>query len=404
MRILVISNYYPPFELGGWGQLTRDVSALLRQRGHEVQVLVSNHRADELSEPEPEIHRALHLESPDHEHYHLSYTAKYRQWEAENRRVLATMVADFQPDLIFINGMWNLPRTVAVQAENLAPVVYWVASYWPTEPSAHVAFWQAPTRSPVTSVPKRLFGGLLRQFWLDSAPRHRLRFELVLCVSEYMRQKLLANSNMASERVHVVHNGVEVEQFTVNEGRETAVETKLLYAGRLSPDKGVHVVLEAMAHLDPALPVTLSIVGAGTQAYEEQLRQLVQDGNLADKVTFQGWVAREQMPAILDQHHVLMFPSIWPEPLSRMVQEGMACGLVVIGTETGGTPEILSDGENGLTYPAEDPQTLAKKITQLVSSPDLRTRLAKNARQTVETHFTLERMVDELEDYFKQVI
>ncbi|MEJ2750959.1 MAG: glycosyltransferase family 4 protein, partial [Anaerolineae bacterium] len=103
-------------------------------------------------------------------------------------------------------------------------------------------------------------------------------------------------------------------------------------------------------------------------------------------------------------HDVLLFSSIWPEPLARMVQEAMACGLVVIGTTTGGTPEILRDGENGLTYPAEDTVVLAQKIQQIANDPALRGRLARAARQTVEKQFTMARMIDELEMYFGQIV
>ena len=68
MRILVISNYFPPVELGGWDQLTRDVSQRLQERGHEVLVLTSNYRQAELTTPEANVLRTLHLESPDHVH------------------------------------------------------------------------------------------------------------------------------------------------------------------------------------------------------------------------------------------------------------------------------------------------------------------------------------------------
>jgi glycosyltransferase involved in cell wall biosynthesis len=97
---------------------------------------------------------------------------------------------------------------------------------------------------------------------------------------------------------------------------------------------------------------------------------------------------------------VLLFPSIWPEPLARVVQEAMASGLVVIGTTTGGTPELLREGETGLTFPAEDATALAHQIGRLAADPALYNRLALAARHTVETSFTEQRMVDEIERYF----
>jgi len=79
----------------------------------------------------------------------------------------------------------------------------------------------------------------------------------------------------------------------------------------------------------------------------------------------------------------------------------MACGLVVIGTTTGGTPEILTDGENGLTFKAGDGAMLAEKIARVLREPSLRPRLARAARRTVEERFTMQRMVEELEGWFR---
>jgi glycosyltransferase involved in cell wall biosynthesis len=99
----------------------------------------------------------------------------------------------------------------------------------------------------------------------------------------------------------------------------------------------------------------------------------------------------------------LLFPSVWPEPLARVVQEAMAVGLVVIGTTTGGTPELLQDGLTGLTFAAEDADGLARQIGRLARDPALFETLAQAARQTVESRFTQERMVDEIEAYFQKL-
>jgi glycosyltransferase involved in cell wall biosynthesis len=87
-----------------------------------------------------------------------------------------------------------------------------------------------------------------------------------------------------------------------------------------------------------------------------------------------------------------------------MVQEAMASGLIVIGTTTGGTPEILQDGRNGLTFTAGNAAMLAEKILWLTQNQDKWQFLAQAARQTVEQQFTLSRMVNELEAQFDQLI
>jgi hypothetical protein len=100
------------------------------------------------------------------------------------------------------------------------------------------------------------------------------------------------------------------------------------------------------------------------------------------------------MPGIFAAHDIFLFPSIWEEPLARVVQEAMACGLVVIGTDTGGTPELLAHGHNGLVFSAGDAPDLARSLETAIADQHRFASLSQNARRTVETHFTMERMID----------
>ncbi|HZJ24036.1 MAG TPA: glycosyltransferase family 4 protein, partial [Anaerolineales bacterium] len=100
---------------------------------------------------------------------------------------------------------------------------------------------------------------------------------------------------------------------------------------------------------------------------------------------------------------VLVLPSLWPEPFARVVLEGMVSGLVVIATPTGGTTEILTDGENGLLFAAGDAEDLAQKIICLATDPKLRRRLALAGQQTVIERFTKTKMMDEIESYLQEV-
>ena len=154
----------------------------------------------------------------------------------------------------------------------------------------------------------------------------------------------------------------------------------------------------------PEVNVQLSIYGRGTPEYQDRLENSVSKYQLDRYVRFKGVVPREEMPVVFAAHHVLIFPSVWAEPLARIIQEAMACGLVVIGTATGGTREILHDGENGLIFEAGDAQMLTEKILQVHDDENLRARLAKSARRTVKEEFSLERMVDEIEESFTQIL
>jgi glycosyltransferase involved in cell wall biosynthesis len=177
-----------------------------------------------------------------------------------------------------------------------------------------------------------------------------------------------------------------------------------LYAGRLAPTKGVHTAIRALGCLGPSRDsVRLDVLGRGDPDYERSLRRLVDDLGLSRHVTFREGVARDQMPSILAEYDVLIFPSEWEEPLARMPMEAMAAGLAVVGTTTGGSGELLRHDENALTFRAGDPVNLADQVRRLLHDPVLCRRLADTGRADVQARFTIDRMVTDLECFLRGV-
>jgi len=403
LRVLFISAFYPPYVVGGWEQLVQDVNVRLQARGHITHVLTSRHGLDGgLPRMEDGVERRLWLDADLVNYRAADFFLRWPARLAENLNAVRHAIAEFQPDVVFVHVMWNLTKGVAWQAEQLLPgkVVYYVANDWPYAPSAHRAYWQDSARG----IPRRLLKGLLGKVALKRIEAEEtlfpLRFERVLTVSQAVRASLHQHASIPPECMRVVYNGVETESFLPREHPAEDGNLKLLYAGVLAYHKGVHTAIEAMEKLaqDPGREgITLSLLGSGHPDYERSLQRMVEENGLVERVRFLPRVARAEMPALLSQFDVLIFPSVWEEPLARMVQEAMASGLVVIGTPTGGTPEILEDGETGLLFPAEDASALANRIERLADCPNLRSRLQRNARRIVVQKFDLERMIDEVE-------
>jgi glycosyltransferase involved in cell wall biosynthesis len=207
----------------------------------------------------------------------------------------------------------------------------------------------------------------------------------------------------------IVHTGLNVENYSNSERHHRDADDRgrnLLYAGRLVADKGIDTAIRAMAKLvfnRGQRDMRLSLAGSGSTDYENYLHSLVSQAGLTDYVSFLGWVSPEEMPELLRKFEVLLVPSIWPEPLARIVLEGMATGLVVLATPTGGTREILTDGENGLLFAPDDPEDLAQKIVRLADDSTLRRKLARAGRQTVAERFTVMKMLDEMESYLQEI-
>ncbi len=408
MRVLVISAFYPPYAIGGCEHKAQEIDKQLRARGHAVHVLTSTYGVHAPGQ-EPGIHRLLSLESNLY-HYRPSSVITYSRRLRRNLQVTRDIIQAVRPEVVLVHVMWNLTWGIPWTAEQMCPgrVVYYVADHWPYVPDVHVRYWQLPANR---SLPRRLKQWLapLALAWIQRQNRRfQLRFDHVLCVSRAIRDALLEHTEIPPERMQVVYNGIDTKRFRPQSPETTESRTglALLYAGSLVPHKGVHTAIQAMEelHRTGSLEgVQLTVAGSGHPDYEARLRDHVARAGLDEHVRFIGHVARDQMPELLPRFDVLLFPSIWEEPLARIVQEAMACGLVVVGTPTGGTPEILEDGETGLVFPPEDPRALADRIRYLKENPQAMAKIRQNARVRVVEQFDMVRMVDEIEAYLSAV-
>jgi glycosyltransferase involved in cell wall biosynthesis len=403
MRILFLSNFFPPARPGGYTQWCHEVAERLAERGHTIGVLTSCYEMAKAPANEQNIYRLLHLEGDLDYYQPLHFFTQWKKQHLENLAFLEHTVQDFAPDLVFVWGMWALSKALPALAEQLLPgrVVYYLSDYWPSALDMHTTYWQSPAQSWPMQVPKRVLSTVaMSMLAKDSQPD--LKLEQVICVSARVRD-ILVEAGLPIQRARIIHGGTDIERFPgVRQRDYRSGHLKLLYAGQLVRHKGVHTAMEAMAELVNIRrinQITLTLVGLGHPDYEAYLRDMVQKEHLHDFVTFHGPVAKDKMPDLLRQFDVLIFPSIYEEPLARITQEAMASGLVVVGTTTGGTKEILRDGETGFTFAPEDAEGLAEQITRLIVDPDLCFRLAQAGRQTVFENFTLNKMVEKIEAY-----
>lgn len=410
MRILFVTNFYPPHDLGGWEQNCQEIVHALRARDHEAYVLTSRHGVSACAAPEPGVERVLYLEA-DLEHYRpASFFLRRPGQERANRRALRQTIDAFRPDLVFIWGMWNLSTELAYRAEQWLPgrVAYAIAGYWFLPPNAHEAYWAQPGRRPVVKALMAVPRGIALRRLARERRRYRLELAHAACVSHYVRDKLVA-AEALPESSRVIYNGIDPAPY-LECARSRVTEPgrlRLIYFGGVVEHKGVHTAIEALGVLKARRLVDrvhLTILGGGHPDYVARLHALVDDLRLQASVSFAGRVPREEVPAALAAHDVFLFTSLWEEPIARTVMEAMAAGLAVVGTAVGGQAEMLRDGDNALVYPPGDAEALADHVQRLLDDPALVQRLAAAGRQTVLERFTLERMVDEYEAWLQEIV
>lgn len=411
MRLLFLSNLYPPYDLGGFEQWCQEVAVRLRQHGHIVRVLTSRYGLDRDFLSEADVLRTLHLQADVYHYRPLDFFFKRPGQEKSNERQLRSAISEMAPDLVVVWGMWNLSHCLPYWAEQWMPgrVAYYIASYWPNDLDVHRQYWQLPAGRPVVGMVKRLAGALaLSQLRREEYPP-TLRFEHTLCCSRYVRDMLVSAGKLPTS-AGVLYGGVDPEPFLCGRSRRDGKQAgalRLLYFGSLLPQKGVHTAVQALGLLKQRgmlEQVELTLVGGGHPDYEARLREMALQLGVAERVHFAGRVLRDEIPSRLADFDVFLFTSVWAEPMARTVMEAMAAGLLVIGSEVGGQVEMLTNGQNALTFQAEDADGLASQIVRVLDEPLLRQQLARAGQQMALDKFTLERMVCDIETWLGSII
>jgi len=174
--------------------------------------------------------------------------------------------------------------------------------------------------------------------------------------------------------------------------------------GRIAPWKGQDLFLRAFAAAFGAGGERAVIVGTpmfGEEAYERQLRDLVEQLGLAGRVEFRGF--REDVWRELASFDVLVHASIIPEPFGQVVLEGMAAGLAVIAPDEGGPAAVLADGQTGRLFRSRDPDSLAAAMAALCADPTERRRLG-SAAQRAAKDYRPEVVAEQLERAYQRVL
>jgi glycosyltransferase involved in cell wall biosynthesis len=261
----------------------------------------------------------------------------------------------------------------------------------------------------------------MRCEWLNQLDRSQLdrnlrSIDTVIGCSEYITNRAAERFPDATTRFMTIYNGIDTKRFAYEPEIAGNGGKQVLYMGRLSPEKGVHTLVEAfaMAHrADPEL--RLCLVGGQRQLpsrmlvdladdplvldlkryyttgsdgeYIAALRGMIRDHGLSAAVQMPGNIPYDEVVAYYRSATMLVNPSL-SESFGRGPAEAGAIGLPVIASTACGLPEIVVDGETGLLVPPEQPGALAEAILRLSNDSSLRRELSVAAQQRVEARFS----------------
>ncbi|MDR0959209.1 MAG: glycosyltransferase family 4 protein [Propionibacteriaceae bacterium] len=211
----------------------------------------------------------------------------------------------------------------------------------------------------------------------------------VVAISQFNDDYLRDTFGESAANVHMIHNGLDLRKFPYQapEKRQPVFAT----VGRLVEKKGFDDLIDAVKILvDEGRTFTVEIVGTGPLT--KQLKEHRDRLGLTDIIRMPGALPQHEVASIVSQAACFPCPCVLGsdgnrDGLPTVVLEAMALGTPVIGTPVTGLPEVVRDDDTGLMVPEHDPAALARAMARLLDEPDLRVRLAGNARKLIEAEF-----------------
>jgi len=235
------------------------------------------------------------------------------------------------------------------------------------------------------------------------------RLDLLLCVSQSMREILAANG-FSHDRMRVCYNMVDVDAYKHLDPnylhRRYSIPSSrriLLHAGRFAPYKGSGAILQAAPAIVARHP-DVHFVFAGQGSTLSKLKAQTAMLGLDDRVTFAGFVDPREMPNVYASARIVLHTATWPEPFARGPIEAMAAGVAVVATATGGTPEAVFDEETGLLIPPFDPEAIATACNRLLCDASLRNRVAEGGRALVRRTYCIEAQIGAFEKAYASIL
>jgi glycosyltransferase involved in cell wall biosynthesis len=382
MHVMLCYSIYPPIQAGGAELIVAYLAEGLAARGHRVTVVTTCGPA---MEPYPtEMRNGVEVVRffPPNRYWLFDRQGrggldKLRwhlrdAWNTAAGQRLRAIIGERRPDVIHCHGVegfspviWRIGRALGI------PVVHTAHDYYVICPRALLL-----TRNLEICASPQLACRVRAAWYLRCARA----IDLFCSPSQFLLDQHIA-AGLPTPRRAVVPNGIPTVVHDRASREQPGGALRILFAGRLTPEKGVRVALQAMQHLPPSLGVELTIAGKG--ALEAEVRAAC----TADaRIVYAGYLSGAEKERAFARADCLLLPSLWYENAPVVILEAAAYGLPVVGSRIGAIPEFVRDGVNGLLFETGNPADLARVLVRLAADASLRAALGTGGAPLLAKH------------------
>ena len=409
MKILFLSDDFPPQSFGGAGISTYDLALGMKKAGHQVFVITTGRKASEAGESDYQGLKVYKIAND----YPKRWRAYLSLYNPPVVRQVEELLKKIRPDVVHANNIhFYLSYYCLKLAKKYAKVVVFTA-----RDAMLFNFGKLQTK-------RYLENFNCHTTWLDHLKQAKKRYNPFrnLIIRHYLKytDKLFAVSNALKKaleqngikKVEVMHTGADSSEPPVSEEKIAGLRTKyglkdkkvLLFAGRLSWSKGGEKTLEALAEIVKAEPRAVLLVAGIVDDYAQTMLEQAKKLGLKEQLIFTGWIGREEIKTAYASANVVVVPSLCFDAFPRMVIEAMAAGKPVVGTCYGGAPEIIADRVTGYVVNPFNAKETAEKILDLLENPEKAEKFGQAGYERIKKDFNLDDKVRQIIFCYQRLI
>jgi glycogen synthase len=366
----MLSWEYPPVVIGGLGRHVHHLATALAAAGHEVMVL-SRRPFDTDPSTHPttdEVHEDVRVVAAAQDPHVFEFGTDMMAWTLAmgHSMIRAGLSAHFVPDVVHAHD-WLVAHPAVALAEFFD--VPMVSTLHATEAGRHSGWINGSTSRQVHAL----------ESWFA-----RESDSLITC-SASMRDEITTLFGPLVPDVHVIRNGIEVARWPFANRAQRSGPARLLYAGRLEYEKGIHDLIAALPRIRRTHPGTmLTIAGEGTQL--DWLVEQVRRHRVVKATTFVGHFDHAELLGALHDADAVVLPSHY-EPFGIVALEAAAAGAPLVTSNVGGLGEAVINEQTGISFAPRDIAGLATAVRQVLDDPEAARRRAVAARERLTSDF-----------------
>ncbi len=394
MKVLLVNKFH--YLKGGSEKYYFDLAKELEKHGHEVAFFSMKNKNNIQTNNKEYFTEEIDLNSNN------KLKALEIIYSRKNKKKMEEALEDFKPDIVHLNNFQRQLSASIIKPikKRKIPIVFTAHDVQAICPAITMLdgnkkicekcikgkYINCIKKKCIKNSKLKSLLGAIEGKYYRIANIYRKKIDYIITPSQFYKSKFIEDG-IPEEKIKALHNFINIDEYKI----DTKDDNYALYFGRLSKEKGILHLIDAFSKMKDG---KLYIAGEGEE--KENIKKLIENNGLEDRIKLLGFLNTENMKEYIRKCKFVIVPSIWYENCPYSIIETLAIGKPVIGSNMGGIPELIKNGENGFIYQVDNINDLKQKIQKLFNDNDLVKKFSEKSKELCKKLYSKEIYYNEL--------